>query len=72
LNAYVSSFSLTWMHGTKYQHCSTFVLGFGVVKLLIPLNSSNWLRAHSELNSISMVYQPSANVCCPLMKLGWS
>jgi hypothetical protein len=58
------------MHGTKCQHCSNkvptcsiFVLGFKVVKLLITLNSSNCLRAHSVPNSIVMVHQPSTNVC---------
>ena len=35
------------MHGTKYQQCSFFVLDFGVLKLLITLNSSDWLRVHS-------------------------
>jgi hypothetical protein len=56
------------LHGTKCQYysnkvptCSAFVLGFGVVKLLITLNSFDWLRAHSVPNSIIMVHQPSTN-----------
>jgi hypothetical protein len=44
------------MHGTKCQHYSTFVFGFEVVKLLITLNSSDWLRTHSVPNSIIMVH----------------
>jgi hypothetical protein len=49
------------MHGAKYQQYSSFVLGFKVFKLLITLNSSDWLRVHLLLNSISMVHY--ANVC---------
>jgi hypothetical protein len=47
------------MYGTKLQHCSAFVLGFGVVKLLITLNSYDWLKAHLVPNSINMVCQLS-------------
>jgi hypothetical protein len=32
------------------------------------LNSSDWLRVHSVLNSISMVHQFPSNVCDPLIK----
>jgi hypothetical protein len=64
---HVSSSSLMLMHGTKYQQCSGFVLGFGVVKLLITLNSSKWLRAHLVPNPISTVHQASTNVCNPLI-----
>jgi hypothetical protein len=31
------------MHGTKCQHCSAFVLGFGVVKLTIDYFELIWL-----------------------------
>jgi hypothetical protein len=55
------------MHGTKYQQCSSFVLGLGVLKLFITLNSYDWLRVHSVPGSISMVHQSSSNVCDPLM-----
>jgi hypothetical protein len=44
------------MHGTKYKECSSFVLGLGVLKLFINLNSSDWLRVHSVPDSISMVH----------------
>jgi hypothetical protein len=54
-------------HGTKYQHCSSFVLGLGVLKLFITLNSYDWLRVHSLPNSISMVHQSSLKVCDPLI-----
>jgi hypothetical protein len=57
------------MHGTKYQQCSFFVLGLGVLKLFITLNSYDWLRVHSVLDSISMVHQSSSNVCGLLLKL---
>jgi hypothetical protein len=52
----VETTSLMVMHGTKCQHCSAFVLGFGVVKLLITLNSSDWLRVHSMPMAISVVH----------------
>jgi hypothetical protein len=55
------------LHGTMYQQCSSYLLDFGVLKLLIILNSSDWLRVHSVPNSISMVHHHSANVCHPLM-----
>jgi hypothetical protein len=58
---------LMLIHRTKYQQCSPFILGFGVLKLLITLNSSNWLRVHSLPNSISMVHHTLADVCDPLM-----
>jgi hypothetical protein len=51
------------MHGTKYQQCSSFVLGLGVLKLFITLNSYDWLRVHSVPDSISMVHQSTSNVC---------
>jgi hypothetical protein len=53
------------IHGTKYQQCSSFVLGLGVLKLFITLNSYDWLRGHS----ISMVHQSSSMVCDPLIIL---
>jgi hypothetical protein len=55
------------MHGTKYQQCSSFVLDFGMLKLLITLNSYDWLRVHLVPDSISMVHQPSSNVYDPLL-----
>jgi hypothetical protein len=42
----------------------------GVFKLLITLNSYDWLRVHSVLDSISMVHQSSSNVCDPLRLTG--
>ena len=60
------------MHEIKCHHCSAFVLGFGVVKLLIILNSFDWLGAHSVPNSINMVHQPLANVYHPLMNDSYS
>jgi hypothetical protein len=44
-----------------------FFLGFGVLKLLITLNSLDWLRVNLVPNSISMVHQSSTNVCDPLI-----
>jgi hypothetical protein len=55
------------MHGTKYQQCSSSVLGLGVLKLFITLNSYDWLRVHLVPDLISMVHQSSSNVCDPLM-----
>jgi hypothetical protein len=55
------------MHGKKFQQCSSFVLGLGVLKLFITLNSYDWLRVHLVLGSISMVHQSSSNVCDPLL-----
>jgi hypothetical protein len=62
------------MHGTKYQQCLSFVLGLGVLKLFITLNSHDWLRVHLVPDSISMVHQSSPmvhqsspNVCDPLL-----
>jgi hypothetical protein len=52
------------------QSANMFNLCFGVVKLLITLNSSDWLRAHSMPNSIIMVHQPSTNVYHPLLYNG--
>jgi hypothetical protein len=52
------------MHETKYQQCLSFVLSFGVFKLLITLNS---LRAHSVPNSIILVYHTLADVYDPLL-----
>jgi hypothetical protein len=57
------------MYGTKYQQYSSFVLGFGVFKLLITLNSSNWLRVHLVPNSISMVHHTLADVCDLLLSM---
>jgi hypothetical protein len=48
-----------------------FVLGLGVLKLLNTLNSYDWLRVHSVLDSISKVHQSSSNVCDPLMIPLW-
>jgi hypothetical protein len=55
------------MHGTKYQQCSSFVLGLGVFKLFITLSPYDWLRVHSVPDSISMVHQYSSNVYDPLL-----
>jgi hypothetical protein len=55
------------VYGTKDQQCSSFVLGLGVLKLFITLNSYDWLRVHSVPGSISMVHQSSSNVCDPLI-----
>jgi hypothetical protein len=55
------------MHETKYQQCSSFVLGLGVLKLFITLNSYDWLKVHSVPDSISMVHQSLSNVYDPLM-----
>jgi hypothetical protein len=56
------------MHGTKYQQCSSFVLGCGILKLLITLNPYDWLRVHLMPNLISMVYHTLVNVCDPLIE----
>jgi hypothetical protein len=42
-------------------------LGFGVLKLLITLNSFDWLRVHLVPNSINMVHHHLANVCHPII-----
>jgi hypothetical protein len=42
-------------------------LGFGVLKLLITLNSYDWLRVHSMPSSTSMIHQSSTNVSDPLL-----
>jgi hypothetical protein len=55
------------MHRTKYQQCLSFVLGLGVLKVFITLNSYDWLKVHSVPDSISMVHQSSSNVCNPLL-----
>jgi hypothetical protein len=52
---------------TNSFHPLFWILGFGVFKLLITLNSSNWWRVHLVPNSISMVHQSSVNVCDPLL-----
>jgi hypothetical protein len=52
------------MHGTKYQQCSSFVLGLGVLKLFITLTSYDWLRVHSVRDSISMAHQLSSTHYC--------
>jgi hypothetical protein len=57
------------IYGTKYQQYSSFVLDFGVLKLLITLNSSDWLRVHSVPNSINMVHHTLTNVCVYMMVL---
>jgi hypothetical protein len=53
----------TW---DKISTMFILVLGLGVLKLFITLNSYDWLRIHSVLDSISMVHQSSSNVCDPL------
>jgi hypothetical protein len=53
------------MHGTKYQQCSSFVLGFGVPKLLITLNSSDCLKVYSVPDSI--VHHTLQDVYDPLI-----
>ena len=51
----------------KISTCSFFVLGLGVLKLFITLNSSNSLKVRSVPDSINIVPQSSSNVCDPLM-----
>jgi hypothetical protein len=55
-----------WCMGQNINNVSSIVLGLGVLKLFITLNSYDWLRVHSMLDSINIVHQSSSNVCDPL------